>query len=77
MAGSPSEADEPKPNKSITQAEVQLASLPHVGVEDIFFLAVLTLVGEVFLALLSPEDYATNFLLVFKGLARASSCVDC
>jgi hypothetical protein len=72
-AVSPSDADEPESNKSRARAKAGVVSLPHAKVEDIHFLEILTPTGEVFLAMPSPDDCATNLFLDFKGLARASS----
>jgi hypothetical protein len=47
-----------------------------VEVDDDFLPTILTLVGEVFSTMLGPEDCAINFLLDFKGLAKASSYVE-
>jgi hypothetical protein len=73
MAALPSETDEPESNKSSASAKAQVASLPPAEVENVFLPAILTLVGEAFSVMLSLEDCATNFVLGFKGLARASS----
>jgi hypothetical protein len=56
---SPSDADESEPNKS----SACLGFLP----------ASLTLAREVFSVALSSDDLAANFMLHFKGLAKASS----
>jgi hypothetical protein len=68
----PSDADESESNKSSTRAEAGVVSLPRAKVEDILFLEILTLMGEFFSAMPSPNNYATNFWLSFKGLGRAS-----
>jgi hypothetical protein len=44
-----------------------------VGVEDVFLPAASTPAIEAFSVGLSPEDLAVNFVMCFKGLARASS----
>jgi hypothetical protein len=63
MIASASEADEPKSNKSSARAKV-------------FLPAIFTFAEEVFSLILSLEDCATNFLLGFTGLAKASSCAE-
>jgi hypothetical protein len=73
---SSSEADEPESNKFSARVEARVMPLPPTVVEDVFLPAILTPAREVFLARLSLEDCATNLLLCFKGLARASSCVE-
>jgi hypothetical protein len=75
-AVSPSNVDELESNKSSTRAEAGVVSLPRAKVEDVFYLEILTPTREVFSATPSPDDSATNFLLNFKGLARASSCME-
>jgi hypothetical protein len=72
----PSEVDEPESNKSSARAEDRGIPLPPAEVEDAFFPTTLMPVAEVFSAMLSPKYCATNFLLRFKGFARASSCVE-
>jgi hypothetical protein len=72
----PSEVDEPESNKSSARAKDWCIQLPPVEVEDAFFPTTLMHVAEVFSAMLSPDYCATNFLLCFKGFARASSCVE-
>jgi hypothetical protein len=76
MAGLPSEADEPESNKSSARAKTWVASLLPAEVEDAFLPAIFTFTEEFFSVALSPEDCATNFLLGFISLAKASSCVE-
>jgi hypothetical protein len=73
---SPLDVDEPESNKSNTRAKAGVVLLPRTKVDDVFFLEISMPMGEVFSAMPSPDDCATNFLLGFKGLARASSRVE-
>jgi hypothetical protein len=67
------EADESESNKFSACIEAWVVSLPPMEVEDFFMPAIPMPTIEAFLARLSPEDFTTNFLLCFRGLARASS----
>jgi hypothetical protein len=69
----PKGADEPKPNKSSAHVEARITPLPPAEAEYVFLPAILMVVAVAFLTTLSLEDFVTNLLLRFMGLARASS----
>jgi hypothetical protein len=67
------EADESKSNKFSACIEAWVTPLLPAEVEDFFLPAISTLATEAFSTRLSLEDFTTNLLLRFRGLARASS----
>jgi hypothetical protein len=66
-AVSSSNANEPESNKFSTCFGAQVTPLKPAEVEDVFLPATLMLTIESFLAGLSPEYFAANLLLHFKG----------
>jgi hypothetical protein len=72
-AVSSSDADELESNRFSARFGAWVTPLPVVGVENVFLPAASTPAIEAFSVGLSPEDLAVNFVMCFKGLARASS----
>jgi hypothetical protein len=75
-ASSPPEADNPESNKSNVRAEARPEPPQPVEVENVLHLLILRFAEEVFSMMLFPEDCELNFLLGFRGLASANTCVD-
>jgi hypothetical protein len=70
------DADKPEPNMSSARVKARVALLPPAEVEHIFLPAMLTIAAVAFSAMLGSEDFTTNLLLCFMGLARASPSTD-
>jgi hypothetical protein len=70
------DADELESNKFSACFTAWVMPLPSVEVEDAFLPATLTPAIEASSVGLSPEDFTSNLLLRFTGLASASSCAD-
>jgi hypothetical protein len=73
---SPSEANEPKSNKSNARDRARPAPTLPTEVEDVLPPMILTFAEEVFSRRLCPDNCKLIFLLCFWGLASANSCAE-